>query len=318
MVLHYCKYNGISLVLQQIKLDTMRLSIRIIDAVRDTVDTMLFFAAMAVKEDFRNHVARAGTAADMNPSRRLAVLGNGPSLRDELPRLIARREWERTDMMAVNFFALGDELTVVRPQYYVLSDPQFFRRAGHSERVENLYRALGERVNWPMTLYVQYYNPEQFDYRAAVGDNPNIRIVPFHTLVFRGLRSVEFWCYRHGLGSGNFGTVVQNGEFIGLLLGYRQIDLYGVDHTLLDGLTVDDRNRLCRTQSHYYDSAPAAPEPIFVNATDPPRPYTMHTYLAETAELFRGHEVLRDYARSIGARIINRTRGSMIDAYERE
>ena len=169
-----------------------------------------------------------------------------------------------------------------------------------------------------MTLYVQYYNPEQFDYRAAVGDNPNIRIVPFHTLVFRGLRSVEFWCYRHGLGSGNFGTVVQNGEFIGLLLGYRQIDLYGVDHTLLDGLTVDDRNRLCRTQSHYYDSAPAAPEPIFVNATDPPRPYTMHTYLAETAELFRGHEVLRDYARSIGARIINRTRGSMIDAYERE
>ena len=296
----------------------MRLSIRIIDAVRDTFDTMLFFAAMAVKEDFRNHVARAGTAADMNPSRRLAVLGNGPSLRDELPRLIARREWERTDMMAVNFFALGDEFTVVRPQYYVLSDPQFFRRAGRSERVENLYRALGERVNWPMTLYVQYYNPEQFDYRAAVGDNPNIRIVPFHTLVFRGLRSVEFWCYRHGLGSGNFGTVVQNGEFIGLLLGYRQIDLYGVDHTLLDGLTVDDRNRLCRTQSHYYDSAPTVPEPIFVNATDPPRPYTMHTYLAETAELFRGHEVLRDYARSIGARIVNRTRGSMIDAYERE
>ena len=296
----------------------MRLSIRIIDAVRDTFDTLLFFAAMAVKEDFRNHVARAGTAADMNPSRRLAVLGNGPSLRDELPRLIARREWERTDMMAVNFFALGDEFTIVRPQYYVLSDPQFFRRAGRSERVENLYRALGERVNWPMTLYVQYYNPERFDYRAAVGANPNIRIVPFHTLVFRGLRSVEFWCYRHGLGSGNFGTVVQNGEFIGLLLGYRQIDLYGVDHTLLDGLTVDDRNRLCRTQSHYYDSAPAAPEPIFVNATDPPRPYTMHTYLAETAELFRGHEVLRDYARSIGARIVNRTRGSMLDAYERE
>ena len=290
----------------------MRLSIRIIDAVRDTFDTLLFFAAMAVKEDFRNHVARAGTAADMNPSRRLAVLGNGPSLRDELPRLIARREWERTDMMAVNFFALGDEFTIVRPQYYVLSDPQFFRRAGRSERVENLYRALGERVNWPMTLYVQYYNPERFDYRAAVGANPNIRIVPFHTLVFRGLRSVEFWCYRHGLGSGNFGTVVQNGEFIGLLLGYRQIDLYGVDHTLLDGLTVDDRNRLCRTQSHYYDSAPAAPEPIFVNATDPPRPYTMHTYLAETAELFRGHEVLRDYARSIGARIVNRTRAANI------
>ena len=43
----------------------------------------------------------------------------------------------------------------------------------------------------------------------------------------------------------------------------------------------------------------------------------MASYLAEVAELFRGHEVLRDYAASLGARIVNCTRGSMIDAYER-
>ena len=135
---------------------------------------------------------------------------------------------------------------------------------------------------------------------------------------FRGFRRVEFWCYRHGLGSGNFGTVVQNGIFIALLLGYRDIELYGVDHTLLEGLCVDERNRLCRIRSHYYDNGAAqTAEPIYVNATDPPQPYTMASYLAETAELFRGHEVLRDYARTLGARIVNRTRHSMIDAYER-
>jgi hypothetical protein len=44
----------------------------------------------------------------------------------------------------------------------------------------------------------------------------------------------------------------------------------------------------------------------------------MSEYLAETAELFRGHEVLRDWATKEGVRIINRTLGSMIDAYERE
>ena len=112
--------------------------------------------------------------------------------------------------------------------------------------------------------------------------------------------------------------MVQNGEFIGILLGYKRIDLYGVDHTLLDGLCVDDNNRLCRIKSHYYDTTPSAPEPIYVNATNPPRPYSMHTYLAETAELFRGHEVLRDWAEAEGVRIINHSRGSMIDAYERE
>ena len=295
----------------------MRWTEKIIASIRDTFDTMLFFATMAVKEDFRNYVARAGVE-QMSAERRLAILGNGPSLKQQLPRLIAERAWEKMDMLAVNFFALSEEYSVVRPKFYILSDPQFFRKAGHNTRIEQLYNALAEQTTWPMTLYVQYYNPEKFDYAAAVGHNPNIRIVPFHSIVYHGLRSLEFWCYRRGLGSGNFGTVVQNGEFIGILLGYKTIELYGVDHTLLDGLMVDDNNRLCRIKSHYYDSAPPAPEPIYYNATNPPRPYTMHSYLAETAELFRGHEVLRDYADEMGVRIINRTEGSMIDSYERE
>lgn len=295
----------------------MRLSEKIVRFIRNTFDTMLFFAAMAVKEDFRNHVARAG-ANDMHPDRRMLILGNGPSLKEQLPSLIATRAWEQGDIMAVNFFSTSEEFAILKPKYYILSDPQFFRKAGYSERVEAMYKALAEKVSWPMTLYVQYYNPEHFDYAAAVGHNPNIRIVKFHTLVFHGFRSVEFWCYRRGLGSGNFGTVVQNGEFVAMLLGYRTIELYGVDHTLLEGLMVDDENRLCRIQSHYYDAAPAEPKPIYVNATTPPRPYTMQSYLAETAELFRGHEVLAEFSRSEGVRIINRSRGSMIDAYQRD
>lgn len=295
----------------------MRLTEKIIAALQNTFDTLLFFATMAAKEDFTNHVVRAGANAQ-NPSRRMAILGNGPSLKEQLPCLIAQREWEKADMLAVNFFALSEEFSVIKPKYYLISDPMFFRRAGHSERIDALYKALAERITWPMTLYVQYYNPEHFDYGKAIGHNPNICIVRFHSIVFRGFRKVEFWCYRRGLGSGNFGTVVQNGEFIGIQLGYKHIDLYGVDHTLLDGLCVDDKNRLCRTQSHYYDTTPPAPEPIYVNATNPPRPYSMHSYLAETAELFRGHEVLRDWARDEGVRIVNHSRGSMIDAYERE
>jgi hypothetical protein len=254
----------------------------------------------------------------MNPSRRLAILGNGPALATELPQLIASRHWEQADMMAVNFFALSEEFATIKPKYYVISDPMFFRKAGYSERIEAFYEALRDKVDWQMTLYVQYYNPEKFDYAEAIGHNPNIRIVKFHTTLYRGFRNIEFWCYRQGLGSGNFGTVIQNGEFIGILLGYKSIELYGVDHTLLDGLMVDDENRLCRRQSHYYDKEPAAPKPIYYNATTPPRPYTMASYLAETAELFRGHEVLRDFAAEQGVRIINRTHGSMIDAYERE
>lgn len=294
----------------------MRFSEKIIEALRNSLDTLLYFLIMAVKEDFRNHVARAG-ANNMHSSKRLAILGNGPSLKKQLPKLIEQREWEQADMMAVNFFALSEEFRLIKPKYYILSDPMFFRKAGHSERIENLYNALA-KVEWQMTLYVQYYNPEKFDYTAAIANNPNIRIVKFHSTVFHGFRNVEFWCYRHGLGSGNWGTVVQNGILTAIQIGYRTIELYGVDHTLLDGLMVDENNRLCRTANHYYDTTPAEPKPIYYNATNPPRPYTMAEYLAETAELFRGHEVLRDFAKEEGVKIINRTAGSLIDAYERD
>ena len=295
----------------------MRISEKIISAIRDSFDTMLFFATMVVKEDFHNYIKRSG-AIDMAQSKSVAILGNGPSLGRELPQLIEQRVWEKMDLMAVNFFALSEEFTLIKPKYYVISDPMFFRKAGYSERVQSLYKALAEKVDWNMKLYVQYYNPEHFDYRTAICHNPNIEIVPFHTTVFHGFRSVEFWCYRRGLGSGNFGTVIQNGEFIALQLGYRRIELYGVDHTLLDGLMVDEKNRVCRRKSHYYDTEQSPAEPIFYNATNPPRPYTMSEYLSETAELFRGHEVLRDFSNECGVQIVNRTAHSMIDAYERE
>jgi len=277
---------------------------------RNLYETGHYFLTMAVKENFRNYVGRAGTVGAAAPT--MAILGNGPALAEELPRLLQEREGR--DFMAVNFFAQDDRFCELRPAYYVLSDPMFFRESTERERVMALYRTLDERVAWPMNLYVQYYNPERFDYRAAL-PNPNIRIVKFHTQMYRGFRPLEFRLYRRGLGSANFGTVVQVGEYIALLLGYKRIELYGVDHTLLEGLCVDGQNRLCRADRHYYDGASAAPKPIFQKV--PHRPYTMALYLAEVAELFRGHEVLRDYARSLGARIVNRTEGSMIDAYER-
>lgn len=289
----------------------MKLSEKIILALRHTFDTALYFAVMAVKENFRDYVSRAGRGAASHD--RVAILGNGPSLAKELPELLERRD--DYDFMAVNFFAEDERFVELKPEYYVLSDPMFFRRTAMQDRVDTLYHLLTERVTWPMTLYVQYYNPEKFDYRDAL-PNDNIRIVPFHTTLYEGFPSVRRWLFGRGLGSANYGTVVQVGEYISLLLGYRRLELYGVDHTLLDGLVVDAENRLCRRDSHYYDTTPSEPKPVMRKV--PEDPYTVAEYLAETAKLFRGHEILRDYADSLNAEIVNCTEGSMIDAYRRD
>ena len=270
---------------------------------------------MAVKENFRNYVRRAG-AIDMSPGRKIVLLANGPSLSKELPELIVRGDHLTHDVLAVNYFACDAAFEVVRPKYYVLSDPTFFRRRSDWQRVEALYETLDRKVAWPMNLYVQFYNPDRFDYRSRLS-NPHIRIVPFHSLLYRGFPSWGFRLFRHGIGSGNYGTVIQNGEFIAMLLGYRELHLYGVDHTFFDGLCVDGENRVCVRSGYFYDAVPKL-KPLSINSLDPPKPYTMHEYLAEKAELFRGHEVLAGYADRLGVRIVNHTACSLIDAYERE
>ena len=45
---------------------------------RNLYETGFYFLAMAVKENFRNYVGRAGTAGAPAPT--MAILGNGPAL----------------------------------------------------------------------------------------------------------------------------------------------------------------------------------------------------------------------------------------------
>ena len=73
---------------------------------RNLYETAFYFAVMAVKENFRNYVGRAGTVGAPKPS--VLILGNGPSLAEDLPRLIARGEHTAKDIMAVNYFALDE------------------------------------------------------------------------------------------------------------------------------------------------------------------------------------------------------------------
>ena len=91
---------------------------KLIAFIRNSFDTALYFAVMAVKENFRNYVGRAGTVG--RPAQSMVILGNGPSLAGDLPRLIERREYETEDFLAVNFFRRrrplrGREAEVLRP-----------------------------------------------------------------------------------------------------------------------------------------------------------------------------------------------------------
>ena len=130
----------------------MRLTEKIIAALQNTFDTLIFFATMAAKEDFRNHVVRAG-AQDMNPSRRLAILGNGPSLAEQLLKLIEQREWEKADMLAVNFFALSEEFLITKRTRYMQKHTNTSNRSS-TRRLTNVTTMPNSAIRQERTVAV--------------------------------------------------------------------------------------------------------------------------------------------------------------------
>jgi hypothetical protein len=167
-----------------------------------------------------------------------------------------------------------------------------------------------------MFLYVQYYAWKHITWSTKI-TNDNIKIIPFHSIVYNGYDTLRNWFFKHGLGSGNYGTVIQNGEFIGLNLGYKELYLYGVDHDFFTNLCVDENNQVCNVITYYYDNKPFLKPLCHYYISGKETRWTMSEYLQEKAILFRGHEIMRKYADYCSAKIYNGTKKSLIDAYER-
>ena len=111
-------------------------------------------------------------------------------------------------------------------------------------------------------------------------------------------------------------NVVIPSIFIGINEGYKQIDLYGVDHSWTKEIRVNNNNQVCLINSHFFDNKTPELKPWHKGIGEPV--YKMHEILRDLAWMFDGYYKLREYADNIGCRIINKTPDSFIDAFERE
>jgi hypothetical protein len=277
--------------------------------------TIYFFFRLVVKEDIIDYIKKFGDN-NMCSSKKLVMLANGPSLSGVLKNWKRNNKFKDVDFLAVNYFCHDKEFIELKPKYYVLSDPQFFQDDSLlRERVDKMYLTLNEVVSWKMFLYIQYY-AKNSNWSTKI-KNINIKIIPFHTVVYTGYNFLRNWIFKCGLGNGNYGTVILNGEYIGINLGYKELYLYGVDHDFFNYLMVDDKNQVCNITTHFYSNTSVL-KPIFhYYISGRETKYTMYEYLQEKAYLFHGHEIMREYANYRSVKIYNCTNNSLIDAYER-
>jgi hypothetical protein len=288
---------------------------KIKDFLLQTYGMFSFFFRLLVKENFTDYVKKTG-ANSMCPSKKLVMLANGPSLVDVIKNWENNDNFEDVDFLAVNYFCHDKIFKEIQPKYYVLSDPQFFQNGSLlKEKVDRMYQTLNETVTWKMFLYIQYY-ARNINWSEKI-TNTHIKIIPFHSVLYTGYTLFRNWIFKHGLGNGLYGTVILNGEYIGINLGYKELYLYGVDHDFFNGLEVDEKNQVCTRITHFYNDAPVLKPICHYYMSGQETKYTLSEYLQEKASIFHGHEIMREYADYCSVKIYNCTKKSLIDAYER-
>lgn len=237
----------------------------------------------------------------------LVVLANGPSLRQTVDSCGAALASMVT--LAVNFFANTPEFRQLKPRYYVLADPHFFRATGQ-ENVDALWRNLAA-ADWDMTLSVPARNLA--DARRRLGPGARARLATFNFVGVEGFGGFERLVYSRGLAMPRPRNVLVPAVMVGIQAGFTDIYLTGTDHSWLETIRVTDRNEVVSVQPHFYADSGAEQRRVVSEYTG----YRLHDILYSFYVAFSSYHRLRRFADSRRINIYNATPDSYIDAFPR-
>ena len=279
----------------------------VLQFIMDTLKFTIYILKLINQNSFKNKLCQEYTGI-------AAVLANGPSLNEELPRLSDAEEFQGVDFIVLNLFAFEEIFFRIRPKHYCLADPMFFKNSHRIESVLKLYDILENRVNWDLNIYIPAERYKDFISFSGIL-NEKLKIVKINMIDFNGYNNLRNYFYRKNLSTPHVQNISNLAIYVAINLGYTEVRLYGVDHTFFD-ISVNEQNQLCYMESHFYDKKQPVLKPIKNNETD----QLMKTseYLNAILKMFQSHDLLENYAKYRNVKIFNFTKCSMIDSYERK
>jgi hypothetical protein len=252
----------------------------------------------------------------------VAVLANGPSLKEIVSRLTTDNKFKNIDFIVMNFFAFDDVFFKIRPKHYCFSDRMFFCDSPRSHKmnktsdIKKIFHILQYKVDWELAIYIPKSMYRDFlDFSGIT--NKKISIVGINCVNYDGYDFLRNFFYKKGLAMPIPLSVVIPAIFVCLNIGYSKIKLYGVDHTFFGSLFVNQQNELCNKIEHFYEKE-------MIIEFEPVIEYwhggieKMTQFLKAKTLLFESHDLLFKYCKYLNKEIINCTSCSLIDSYPRE
>ncbi len=247
--------------------------------------------------------------------RPASILANGPSVKE-----IINERFDlliNTDLLALNNFANSDYFIQLKPKFYILFDYAYFDYEYKNEKEENQNMSRNEerqvmnnleKIDWEMVLFVPY-SPKERKMMSRFKNHKFLKVIEYHSTLIHGFTGFRNYMFRNNQGVPSTNNVIIPAMLLLSNIGYKTIYLYGAELSWTKTMDVDINNgKMFFKDSHFYDSGKM-------------RYFDKGGYrwwLEAIAKALKGTEDVAEYAKFKGVHIVNRTKGSFVDAFEYE
>lgn len=242
------------------------------------------------------------------------ILTTGPSLISPLE--IYSKNIKKRDVLAVNDFCLSPNFEIIQPTYYFLADAAYLADKQLSPKFvilqENIMVALLQKVSWKLTIFIPNNSQNKNKWEELSQQNHYIQIVFINTNTIEGFAPLIHYLFRKNLGMPRVQNVLIGAIFISLNMRYTNIYLLGADHSLHQGLVVDENSNLC-IQTKHFDKI--GDKQLYYKDYTGTEIFKIHEFFLSWSRTFDGYHVLKRYASALKANIYNTTEESFIDAF---
>jgi hypothetical protein len=236
------------------------------------------------------------------------ILGNGPSLNDSM-----ENHYDfiiQSDVFCVNLFSTSKFYTRLKPNNYLLLD-EAFTNPNH-EIANKAIEHLIKDTTWRVNIFVSNKFQKSIYFKESMAKNQLLTIYYFNYVIFEGFDWLNFWIYKRNLGMPQCQNVLVASLYNCINLGYKKIYLLGADHTWHETLRLDDNNEIILQDTHFYGSKNYNVRDMVNEGVS----YMAQQFLS-LHKAFKGYEVLARYAKYRGAKVVNASKRSYIDVFEK-
>ena len=274
--------------------------------VRSLLYLLYWIIIHCFKSDFRNHIHKD------NKLKAIDIIVNGPSFAKQ-QHLVNN---DGCDKCMVNFAMNTPVFWDIKPNYYCVSDPSFFCGSNDDQSFITFFDNI-KKVDWDMIFFVTYSDYIRHIKQTSLEQLKHITFIPFHSNAIPfdfKFRKLAFWLFKKGQAMPHPESVSIPAIMNCINSGYKTIYLYGYDQDWIHNVVVDQNNRVCIQDTHYYN-VNGELRPWLKNKTEL---YKMYEILKSQTELFQSYWFIREYIDNLKTtHIINMSPVSLIDAFDR-